>query len=111
MGSYRRSLPCASIMIRQPMQRVTQMQASDIDIYRKQIRKTTAEIVQILSKHTGHTKTKIAEDILRPKYFEPKEALEYGIIDKVIDEDRKKSEITTRAKKYSTTAYSSTNRT
>jgi len=41
----RGSLPSASIMLRQPMQRFTQMQASDIDIYRNEIRKTKNEIV------------------------------------------------------------------
>ena len=41
----RAALPSASIMIRQPMQRFTQMQASDIDIYRNELRKTNAEVV------------------------------------------------------------------
>ncbi|KAL3136017.1 ATP-dependent Clp protease proteolytic subunit- protein 4, chloroplastic, variant 2 [Trebouxia sp. C0010 RCD-2024] len=44
----RGSLPSASIMLRQPMQRFTQMQASDIDIYRNEIRKTKNEIVSTL---------------------------------------------------------------
>ena len=39
-------MPSASIMLRQPMQRFTQMQASDIDIYRNEIRKTKNEIVR-----------------------------------------------------------------
>ena len=44
----RGSLPSASIMLRQPMQRFSQMQASDIDIYRNEIRKTKNEIVSTL---------------------------------------------------------------
>ena len=41
----RGALPSATIMLRQPMQRFTQMQASDIDIYRNELRKTKNEIV------------------------------------------------------------------
>ncbi len=42
----RAALPSATIMIRQPIQRFQQMQASDIDIYRNEIRKTNANIVR-----------------------------------------------------------------
>jgi ATP-dependent protease ClpP protease subunit len=42
----RAALPSATIMLRQPIQRFTQMQASDIDIYRNELRKTQAEIVR-----------------------------------------------------------------
>ena len=41
----RAALPSATIMIRQPIQRFQQMQASDIDIYRNEIRKTNGHIV------------------------------------------------------------------
>lgn len=36
------------------------------------------------SRHLGQSVEKIEEDIRRPKYFSPDEAVEYGIIDKVI---------------------------
>ena len=45
----RGALPSSTIMLRQPMQRFTQMQASDIDIYRNELRKTKNEIVSALS--------------------------------------------------------------
>lgn len=44
----RGALPSSTIMLRQPMQRFTQMQASDIDIYRNEMRKTKNEIVRRL---------------------------------------------------------------
>jgi hypothetical protein len=44
--------------------------------------------VALYAKHTGHSKEKIEEDIKRPKYFSPEEAMEYGIIDKVNLEDQ-----------------------
>lgn len=81
----RAALPSASIMLRQPIQRFTQMQASDIDIYRNELRKTNTNVVNLLSKHIGHSQEKIAKDILRPKYFNPYQAVDYGIIDKVLE--------------------------
>ncbi len=42
----RGALPSSTIMLRQPMQRFAQMQASDIDIYRNELRKTKNEIVR-----------------------------------------------------------------
>ena len=126
LQGQRASLPSASIMIRQPMQRFAQMQASDIDIYRNEIRKTKNELVgacspvpaadrclqeapswawmhcrptiamalllhrapallqvRLLSRHTGHTIEEVDKEINRPRYFEPYEAVEWGIIDKV----------------------------
>eukprot|EP01025_Chloroclados_australasicus_P028363 TRINITY_DN2813_c0_g1_i1.p1 TRINITY_DN2813_c0_g1~~TRINITY_DN2813_c0_g1_i1.p1 ORF type:complete len:299 (+),score=13.43 TRINITY_DN2813_c0_g1_i1:109-897(+) len=81
----RGSLPSASIMLRQPMQRFQQMQASDIDIYRNEMRKTREEIERLLAKHTGQSQEKISKDLIRPKYFDPWEAKDYGIIDNVLE--------------------------
>lgn len=81
----RAALPSASIMIRQPIQRFTQMQASDIDIYRNELRKTNTAVTRLLSRHTGKGMQQIAEDIRRPRYFNPYEAIEYNLIDKVLE--------------------------
>jgi ATP-dependent Clp protease protease subunit len=83
----RAALPSASIMLRQPMQRFTQMQASDIDIYRNEIRKTNKNVTALLSRHIGKTEEEISKDIQRPRYFNPYEAVEYGIIDNVLEPD------------------------
>jgi len=40
--------------------------------------------VKLLARHIGKPAEEIARDIRRPKYFSPSEAVEYGIIDKVI---------------------------
>lgn len=47
LQGHRAALPSATIMLRQPIQRFAQMQASDIDIYRTELRKTNAEIVSV----------------------------------------------------------------
>ncbi|KAL6781230.1 CLPR4 [Auxenochlorella protothecoides x Auxenochlorella symbiontica] len=81
----RAALPSASIMIRQPIQRFQQMQATDIDIYRTELRKTNAEVVRLLAKHTGHSEEQTASDIKRPRYMTPYEAVEYNLIDQVLE--------------------------
>ena len=49
MQGKRAALPSTSIMLRQPYQRFTQMQASDVDIYRNEIRKAKGQVVCGLS--------------------------------------------------------------
>lgn len=44
--------------------------------------------VALYSKHPGKPSEQIEEDIGRPKYFSPSEAVEYGIIDKVLYNER-----------------------
>jgi ATP-dependent Clp protease protease subunit len=93
----RAALPSATMMIRQPMQRFTQMQASDVDIYRNELRKTNGNVVSLLAKHTGHSEEKIATDVARPKYFNPYEAKEYGLIDTVLEPDSEAMKMVARS--------------
>lgn len=79
----RAALPSASIMIRQPIQRFQRMQASDIDIYRRELRHTGRVMVRLLAYHTGQTEDKVEADTQRPLYLTPYEAVEYNIIDRV----------------------------
>lgn len=41
--------------------------------------------VKVLAKHTEHDPEKIAKDLLRPKYFDPHAAVEYNLIDRVLE--------------------------
>jgi ATP-dependent protease ClpP protease subunit len=52
-------------------------------------RKINAEIVRLLSKHSGNDEETIKKDINRPKYFSPYDAVDYGIIDKVLESEEK----------------------
>lgn len=83
----RSALPSSTIMIKQPIARF-QGQASDVEIMRKEIKNVKTELVKLYAKHIGKTTEEIEEDIRRPKYFSPSEAVEYGIIDKVIYNER-----------------------
>ncbi|KAD4178278.1 hypothetical protein E3N88_26869 [Mikania micrantha] len=83
----RSALPSSTIMIKQPIARF-QGQATDVEIMRREIKNVKTELVKLYSKHIGKTTEQIEEDIRRPKYFSPSEAVEYGIIDKVIYNER-----------------------
>jgi hypothetical protein len=52
-------------------------------------RKVNAEIVSLLAKHTGNDEEKIRHDINRPKYFSAYDALDYGLIDRVLESEEK----------------------
>ena len=79
----RYALPHARIMIHQPLGGV-QGQATDIDIQAKEILKTKETIHRILTEHTGQPIEKIRTDTERDFFMSSEDALEYGIIDRVI---------------------------
>ncbi|KAE8708529.1 ATP-dependent Clp protease proteolytic subunit-related protein 4 [Hibiscus syriacus] len=83
----RSALPSSTIMIRQPIARF-QGQATDVDLARKEVKNVKTELVKLYAKHMGKSTEQIEEDIRRPKYFSPSEAVEYGIIDKVLYNER-----------------------
>lgn len=89
----RHALPHAKVMLHQPWGGVTG-QAEDIHIQAKEILKAKQTINELLSKHTGLTAEKIAEETERDKYMTAMEAKEYGLIDEVLEEpeDGKKKE-------------------
>ena len=83
------TLPNANILIHQPMGG-TRGQATDIGIQAKQILKIKDRLNDILVKHTGQPKEKIERDTDRDFYMTAYEAKEYGIIDKVIENNDKR---------------------
>mmetsp|Transcript_13033 Transcript_13033/g.42978 ORF Transcript_13033/g.42978 Transcript_13033/m.42978 type:complete len:273 (+) Transcript_13033:12-830(+) len=80
----RAALPSATIMLRQPVN-LFRGQASDLEIQRKETRQTKGQIFGILSRHTGKKVDELQADITRPRYFDPQGAIDYGLIDKVLD--------------------------
>jgi len=77
------ALPHSRIMIHQPMG-ATQGQATDIDIQAKEIIRLKKTLNEILALHTGKDIKKITSDSERDFFMSGQEALEYGIVDKVI---------------------------
>lgn len=82
------ALPHSRIMIHQPLGGA-RGQATDIEIQAKEILRIKEEINKILAKNTGQSLSKIAKDTDRDFYMSAKEAVEYGIIDKVLDKSFK----------------------
>lgn len=80
----RMSLPNSRIMIHQPIGGA-QGQATDIEIQAREIIYLKNYLNEALAKHTGKSLEKIGEDTERDFFMSPAEAVEYGLIDSVID--------------------------
>lgn len=89
----RMALPSARIMIHQPLGGA-QGQATDIELEAKEILRMKSMLNGLLAEHTGQPLEKIQEDTERDHYLSAQQAVEYGLIDKVIlpSSDGKKSE-------------------
>jgi ATP-dependent Clp protease protease subunit len=79
----RTALPNSKIMIHQPLGG-TQGQATDIEIYTKEMLRTRDTLYSILSKHTGKNFDQIKKDSDRDNFMSPEEAKEYGLIDNIL---------------------------
>jgi len=80
----RSALPHARVMIHQPLGGV-RGQAADIEIEAREIKLARAELNEILAKHTGQTVERVHEDTDRDYWMSSKEAVAYGMIDKVME--------------------------
>ncbi|MGB1196685.1 MAG: ATP-dependent Clp endopeptidase proteolytic subunit ClpP [Synechococcus sp.] len=80
----RLALPNARIMIHQPMGGA-QGQAVDIEIQAKEILFLKETLNGLMAEHTGQPLDKIAEDTDRDNFMSPAEAVDYGLIDRVVD--------------------------
>ena len=80
----RLALPNARIMIHQPLGGA-KGQATDIEIEAKEILRMKTMLCTLMEEHTGQTIDKIKQDTERDNFMTAKEALEYGLIDKVIE--------------------------
>ncbi len=80
----RYALPNADIMIHQPSGGA-QGQATDIEIHTKHILHTKKKLNEILAQNTGQPYEVIARDTERDNFMTAQQALEYGLIDKVIE--------------------------
>ena len=84
----RAALPNARIMIHQPLGGAHGM-ASDIEIITREILTLREKINELLACHTGQSLEKIQQDTDRNYFMSAREAKEYGIIDEVIEVERK----------------------
>ena len=88
-------LPHARIMIHQPLGGF-QGQAADMEIHAREMLEVRDRLNHVLAKHTGQPVEKIKKDTDRDNFMDWKEAVEYGIIDKVLE---KRGEMTASSSK------------
>lgn len=82
------ALPNSTVMIHQPLGGF-QGQASDIDIHAKEILRVRETMYDVMMKHTGQSRDRIAADTNRDNFMTSKAAKEYGIIDEVVERKEK----------------------
>lgn len=78
------ALPNAEIMIHQPLGGI-EGQATDIKIRAERMLRVKDQLNKILAKHTGQPIKKIELDTDRDNFMDPKQAVEYGLIDKILN--------------------------
>jgi ATP-dependent Clp protease protease subunit len=79
------ALPNSRILIHQPSGGY-QGQSADVEIHAREILDLRRRLDEIYSHHTGQPFEKVHNDMDRDRYFNPEEAVEYGMIDRVIAE-------------------------
>jgi ATP-dependent Clp protease, protease subunit len=80
----RACLPNSRILIHQPSAGF-QGQSSDIEIHAREILKVRARIDEIYAEHTGKPNEEVRADMERDRFFSAEQALEYGLVDRVLD--------------------------
>ena len=80
----RMALPNSRILIHQPSAGF-EGQSTDIEIHAREVLNLRRKIDEIYALHTGQTFDQVHEDMERDRFFKADEAVEYGLVDKVID--------------------------
>jgi ATP-dependent Clp protease protease subunit len=78
------SLPNSRLLIHQPSAGF-EGQSSDIEIHAREILNIRKRVDEIYAHHTGQTFEQVHEDMERDRFFKADEAVEYGLIDRVIE--------------------------
>ena len=89
------SLPNSRVLIHQPSAGF-EGQSSDIEIHMNEIIKTRKRMDEIYAKHTGQTEEQVRLDMERDRFFKPDQAVEYGLIDRVLDKHSRASRARSR---------------
>jgi ATP-dependent Clp protease protease subunit len=80
----RMALPNARILIHQPTSGF-QGQASDIEIHAQEVLALRRRIDLLYARHTGQPVEQVHEDMERDRFFTPEEAIDYGLIDRLVE--------------------------
>ncbi|KAJ4829415.1 ATP-dependent Clp protease proteolytic subunit 4 [Turnera subulata] len=82
----RLAMPHTRIMIHQPLGGVSG-QVNEVEVQAEELLKNKNNVISIISGFTGRTLEQVEKDIEKDRYMSPLEALEFGLIDEVIDRD------------------------
>ncbi|MFC9685884.1 ATP-dependent Clp protease proteolytic subunit [Streptomyces sp. NPDC056948] len=81
----RSMLPDARLVIHQPaLPEPVQGQASDLAIQADELMRIRTRMEEMLARHTGRTREQVSEDIERDKILTAQEAVEYGLVDRIV---------------------------
>ena len=80
----RMALPNSRILVHQPTAGF-EGQSSDIEIHAREVLKTRKRVDEIYAKHTGQTEERVHVDMERDRFFTAEQAVEYGLIDRVLE--------------------------
>jgi ATP-dependent Clp protease, protease subunit len=76
-------LPNSRVLIHQPSAGFEGV-SSDIEIHAREVLKLREHVDEIYAKHTGHSVEQVHDDMDRDRFFTPEEAVEYGLVDRVL---------------------------
>jgi ATP-dependent Clp protease protease subunit len=80
----RAALPNSRVLIHQPSAGF-QGQSTDVEIQAREILAQRERLDEAFAFHTGRTKEEVHEDMERDRFFTPEQAVEYGLIDAVLE--------------------------
>jgi ATP-dependent Clp protease protease subunit len=80
----RAALPNSRVLIHQPSAGF-EGQSTDIEIHAREILKIRERVDEIYAEHTGRPVEEVHRDMERDRFFKADEALEYGLIDRVLE--------------------------
>jgi len=90
-ANKRYSLPTSRIMAHQPSSSGIRGQSTDIQIQAQEIQRLKDSLNEILAEKTGKKVEQIEEDTERDNFMSAKEAMDYGLIDKILDRNEQLS--------------------
>jgi|SRR5690606_196959 len=95
----RYAMPSARIMIHQIQVGGMAGSNSEIEIETKELKAIQERLTDIFARHTGHTKAKVKRDTKMDKYMSAQDAIDYGIIDKILSYTKPQPELVNREPK------------
>jgi ATP-dependent Clp protease protease subunit len=89
----RMSLPNARILLHQPATEGGYGQSSDLEIQAREILRMRSAMERIIARHSGRDEQQVRLDIERDKFFSAEEAREYGLVDEVLTNLKRRAEV------------------